>query len=460
MAILTVPLSCRRPRRPAARPAGAARERRDRAAAAARAPSAPSFRRTSCNLLLDRRRPVIPVDLGRCHLRPPGRAWSLVRRPLPALVAVGRLPRAVRRWHGQRAAVRDGRRRRTAGSDGAQVAAEAMPYHRHRRTECNTGRRDPGVAAEPLGSPPARSRRRRCVRSAPDRRGRESSAPPTPRGALRPRGIPGPSGSHHGHRSARRAERRVDSGVRGCGLARLGETCSDSSSTSRRRASSSPKSGARWSVARSSPFGRPSGPAASSAPSTSSWSIPTTTRTASPTRCSRSPPFGAQQGLQRRRGGPARTTRRSGPAGSVRVSSKPVRALNARWPRSEPPRAAAGTDHRGRRAARARRRPTENDSRSQGGQERRRLRGRGEHLLCGQGGRRGHRLRHAAQVGHRRARFRPRVRLHGARPGQREPAQLPRLPARATATRSSARTSASTATARSRRTSTSSSSST
>jgi hypothetical protein len=26
-----------------------------------------------------------------------------------------------------------------AGSDGAQVAAEAMPYDRHRRTECNTG---------------------------------------------------------------------------------------------------------------------------------------------------------------------------------------------------------------------------------------------------------------------------------------------------------------------------------
>ena len=60
----------------------------------------------------------------------------------------------------------------------------------------------------------------------------------------------------------------------------------------------------------------------------------------------------------------------------------------------------------------------------------------------------------------RRARFRPRVRVHGARPGQREPAELPRLPARGTTTRSSARTSASTATARSRRTSTSSSSST
>src|SRR4029077_15576336 len=77
----------------------------------------------------------------------------------------------------ERAAGRGGRRRgrrgrarggacrttaRRAGSGGAQVAAEAMPYHRHRRTECNTGRRDPGVAVEPLARPPARSRRRRC----------------------------------------------------------------------------------------------------------------------------------------------------------------------------------------------------------------------------------------------------------------------------------------------------------
>ena len=64
------------------------------------------------------------------------------------------------------------------------------------------------------------------------------------------------------------------------------------------------------------------------------------------------------------------------------------------------------------------------------------------------------------EVGHRRPRPRARLRVHGARPGQREPAQLPRLPAPAATTRSSARTSASTATARSRRTSTSSSSST
>jgi GNAT superfamily N-acetyltransferase len=37
-----------------------------------------------------------------------------------------------------------------------------MPYHRRWRTECNTGRRDPGVAVEHLARHPARSRRRRC----------------------------------------------------------------------------------------------------------------------------------------------------------------------------------------------------------------------------------------------------------------------------------------------------------
>ena len=42
------------------------------------------------------------------------------------------------------------------GSDGAQVAAEAMPYHSDRRTDCNTGRRDPGVAVRALLRSPSR----------------------------------------------------------------------------------------------------------------------------------------------------------------------------------------------------------------------------------------------------------------------------------------------------------------
>ena len=134
-----------------------------------------------------------------------------------------------------------------------------------------------------------------------------------------------------------------------------------------------------------------------------------------------------QQGLHPRRGGPARTTRWTATAGSSWASSRPVRASNDPWRRRASPR--AHSDERPRRAARARRPGDTSDPRSHREQERRRLRGRGEHLLCGQGRRRGHRLRHAPQVGHGRARPRARVRIH--RPGsrQREPAQLPRLPA-------------------------------
>jgi predicted N-acetyltransferase YhbS len=45
---------------------------------------------------------------------------------------------------------------RDTGSGGAQEAAEAMPYHMHRRTDCNTDRRDPGVAPERSARHPAR----------------------------------------------------------------------------------------------------------------------------------------------------------------------------------------------------------------------------------------------------------------------------------------------------------------
>jgi GNAT superfamily N-acetyltransferase len=43
------------------------------------------------------------------------------------------------------------------GSGGAQDAAEAMPYHMHRRTDCNTDRYDPGRGCRAYRSPPARS---------------------------------------------------------------------------------------------------------------------------------------------------------------------------------------------------------------------------------------------------------------------------------------------------------------
>ena len=63
--------------------------------------------------------------------------------------------------------------------------------------------------------------------------------------------------------------------VRARGPARTRPICSASSSTCRRRASSSPRRGATSSVARSSPSGRRSAPAATSARSTSWSSIPT-----------------------------------------------------------------------------------------------------------------------------------------------------------------------------------------
>ena len=95
---------------------------------------------------------------------------------------------------------------RGPGSGGAQVAAEAMPYITHRRPECNTGRPHPSARRE---RSVARRRRRIAgpgVTSVEPGRGPWS---PTLRGWTRRRGIPGPSGPCHGHRSARRPERRL-----------------------------------------------------------------------------------------------------------------------------------------------------------------------------------------------------------------------------------------------------------
>jgi hypothetical protein len=80
-----------------------------------------------------------------------------------------------------------GARWRTAqdpGSGGAQDAAEAMPYHMHRRTDCNTDQLDPGVAAEPTARHPARPRWKRCeIRSDRDVTDRD---PPALRGGIKP----------------------------------------------------------------------------------------------------------------------------------------------------------------------------------------------------------------------------------------------------------------------------------
>lgn len=73
--------------------------------------------------------------------------------------------------------VRSGRRLRT-GSGGAQVAAEAMTYDRHRRTDCNTGRRDPGRFQSEHCSPPVRSAASESGPIDPGRGGRIEVAPP------------------------------------------------------------------------------------------------------------------------------------------------------------------------------------------------------------------------------------------------------------------------------------------
>ena len=130
--------------------------------------------------------------------------------------------------------------------------------------------------------------------------------------------------------------------------------CSDSWSISRRRASSSPSFGARWSVGRSSPFGRQFAPADSWGQSTFSWWIPTTMWNASPMPSSKRSfvrhATRAAVSSKRR----CRTTRRRGPAGNVTGLPKVVRVRNGRWPRSGPPR--AGPNDPARRAASPRRR--------------------------------------------------------------------------------------------------------
>lgn len=56
---------------------------------------------------------------------------------------------------------------------GAQDAAETMPYHRHRRTECNhRSSSDPGVAVERIARPPCGAPASVDRRSDPVERGR------------------------------------------------------------------------------------------------------------------------------------------------------------------------------------------------------------------------------------------------------------------------------------------------
>ena len=333
-----------------------------------------------------------------------------------------------------------------------------MPYHRRRRRGCKAcAHRSRDGCRASSRSPPGPLIRRQAWPPPSDPVGTGAHSAPA---ALAARG---PTfGVEYLVRQARitdidrlgRHRPRVD--ARGPAADRsMPRTCCASSSTCRTRACSSPKCDASSRAARCSSSVRRLSPAATWARSTS-WSSRPDHDADRVTECAPggAPPLREQQGLLDGRGRRALRSRGPRPPRARRVRPRRANAPAARRggrcrPPAEPsaPGGREGPD-----------RP--NHHRSHCGQERRRLRGRGEHLLRGQGGRRGYRLRHAAEVGHRRTRFRPRVCLYRARPGQREPAQLPPVPRAATSTRSSARTSASTATARSRRTSTSSSSST
>ena len=185
--------------------------------APASALSVPEFHSRSSSFAVGR---VASVDLGR-------RTPNPIRSVSACLTGVPGAPpwaRSTDDGSSDRSGRSGGTERRTAqdaDSDGAQVAAEAMPYHRHRRTECNSPSTQPGRWLSSSGSPPPRGsvddtadgrppiRRRMHIQSAPADRTRCPG----------PRGIPDPPGSNHRYRSARRAQRRLRSSVRCFGLA-------------------------------------------------------------------------------------------------------------------------------------------------------------------------------------------------------------------------------------------------
>ena len=216
-----------------------------------------------------------------------------------------------------------------------------MPYHRHRRPECNTGRPHPRPRV-PRTRPRAPRARRRDGSRAPVRPRSGSPVEGTTVAALRGttlrRGIPGPSSPCHRYRSPRRPERRdACDADRGAEPAR----CRGPAPPARlpaagehlRRRSAARRS----SVAPSSRSDRPSGPAATSAPSTSWSSTPTTTRD----RDHRRPPRGGRSARPATRA--ARVVEAiapddpdgRAPAGRHRGSSPPVRASNDPWPRRD-----------------------------------------------------------------------------------------------------------------------------
>ena len=149
-------------------------------------------------------RPAVPERPSVGAARPPP-ARTRSRRRCPSARRTARRfpPRASMR--GKRRCVTEAERGPNSG--GAQVTAEAMPYHRHRRPECNTGRPHPSSASSSVAS--ARRRRRVAGPGAgPGRSPGRGATVAALRGTNLRRGIPGPSRPCHGHRSSRRPERR------------------------------------------------------------------------------------------------------------------------------------------------------------------------------------------------------------------------------------------------------------
>ncbi len=246
--------------------------------------------------------------------------------------------------------VRDGWRRKPF-SGGAQVTAETMPYHRRWRPECNTGwshpfrrviahadegDRGPLVPTQRRWDPRSRGNGRRPARYEPSA-WNTWSEPPVSRISI----VSSPSAAVTFVTTMTRARSTQ-------------RTCSVSSYTCRRRASSSRSRSEPSSAGPSWPFDHRSVPVASSEPSICWSSIPTTMPIGSPVPSSRRSSDRPGTRVAPRSTRPDRTTRWLSAAGLRWGSSQPVRGSNDPWPRWAPPRAA----HRSSacRAARPRRR--------------------------------------------------------------------------------------------------------
>ena len=267
-----------------------------------------------------------------------------------------------------------------------------MPYIRRRRPECKMGVVRPGVAGERGIALPAPVRRQtpepgRARPPAPHTR--TTRSPSCARSSPRS-GIPGSGGTDHRRRAHRRA-RRIGPRPRRQPRDLEGRTSSASWSTFRRRASSSRRRCGRWSgvaVLALRPSVRAGGYVGTIDLLVVDPSHDVDRVTGAAPRGAAS--VGPQQGLRRRRDAGAGGRRRADRLGPPRLRAGRAahRTSNHGGPGAR--RTGVRSGARGMRdrqaGGRTIRPPRQQQLRSHSGQERRRLRGRGEHLLRGQGG--------------------------------------------------------------------------